>query len=437
MYPWRHVFQSGDSLTPAGGGCYSGAAPKEPALRHPDYRWIILATGFIVLFFSGGSRFAFGLVLKPMSDDLGWSRSSLSLVITVFMVVSAVGMPVMGRLIDRFSLRWVIGTAALAGAVGVGLMGRVTAPWHMFVLYGVVYAIGNAGTSVAPVSVMISRWFPGRVGTASSGAISGNAVGQLVIIMVLASILASIGWSASYTALGLANLVLVPLVLLTVRSAPTSDLSDAANGPDTVNPSATGPATHVPLSRILASRQLWLLIGLYAICGFQDFFVATHVVAFAQDQGVGARLAGNLLALMGLMGLLGVLASGALADAFGAARPTALCFLIRIGAFAFIIYSQSTPSVVVFGLLYGFTFLITAPLTVVFTGNIFGPARLGTVSGLINMVHQVSGGLGAFTGAVIFDRWEGYDRAFILMLVLALVATALILLVRERGPAPT
>ena len=50
------------------------------------------------------------------------------------------------------------------------------------------------------------------------------------------------------------------------------------------------------LKTILRSRQFVLLVIIYAICGFQDFFVATHVVAFAQDQGVGTVLAGNLLA---------------------------------------------------------------------------------------------------------------------------------------------
>ena len=188
----------------------------------------------------------------------------------------------------------------------------------------------------------------------------------------------------------------------------------------------------VSLRDIARSRQLWLLLALYAICGFQDFFIATHVVAFADDQGVGSVLAGNMLALMGLMGLIGVLASGLLADAFGAARPMALCCLLRIGIFAFISYFQSTPAILVFALLYGFTFLITAPLTVVFVGNIFGTARLGTISGVINMTHQIFGGLGAFVGAFIFDTWGSYDRAFILMLGLAFIAFVASLLVRER-----
>ena len=57
----------------------------------------ILATGFVLLLYNGGSRFIMGLMLKPMVDDLNWSRATLSLTVTVFMVVSAVVLPFIGR----------------------------------------------------------------------------------------------------------------------------------------------------------------------------------------------------------------------------------------------------------------------------------------------------------------------------------------------------
>ena len=91
-----------------------------------SHSWLILATGFVVLFFSGGSRFAFGLMLKPMTDELGWSRSSLSLSVTAFMIVSALALPFVGRLLDRHGPRWIIVSGSLIGAVGIGLMGRVS-----------------------------------------------------------------------------------------------------------------------------------------------------------------------------------------------------------------------------------------------------------------------------------------------------------------------
>ena len=403
----------------------------QAALGRLDYSSIVLATGFAVLFFNSGTRYAFGLMLKPMTDDLGWSRSELSLALAAFMLVSALAMPLAGRLVDRYSIRTVLAVGGLIAALGIVLTGQVQSHWQLFVVYGLVYAVGHAATSIPTVGVMISRWFVRRRGFANSVAVSGNAVGQLVIITVLASLLGSLGWRTSYAVLGAANLVIVvPLVLAAARSHPPAQCCGPASGLETAGGADTGgsapapSAPAAPLRRILASRELWLLIVIYGVCGFQDFFVATHVVAFAIDQGMGRLLAGNILALMGILGLIGVLTSGFLSDAFGVTRPVMLCFMVRLPIFAFILFVQETPAIAAFALAYGFTFLITAPLTVVFAGNLFGPSRLGTVSGVINAVHQVAGGLGAFVGAVIFDRSESYDGAFALMVALAAVAIA-------------
>ena len=396
-------------------------------MKRLDYSWVILGAGFIILFFSGGSRFAFGLMLKPMSEDLEVSRSTLSLAVTMFMVVSALAMPFVGRLVDRWSLKGAIAIGALISAAGLGLMGQVQSSWQVFLVYGVVYALGNSGTSIAPVVVMVSQWFINRRGIATSMAVSGNAIGQLVIVAALASALAAISWRTSYTVLAIVNLaVLLPIILLLVRASPPP--GSAGTNAEVSNEPVPEPLT---LKRALTSRQFLLLIGIYAICGVQDFFVATHIVAFAQDQDVSDVLAGNLLAWMGVMGLLGIVATGLMADAFGAARPTAICFLMRIGIFALILPFQSTPAILVFGLLYGFTFLITAPLTVVFLGNMYGSNRLGTLTGTVSMIHQIAGGLGALAGGWIFDLRGSYDVAFVLMLALSLVATAMTLVVRE------
>ncbi|MCH8802279.1 MAG: MFS transporter [Chloroflexi bacterium] len=308
---------------------------------------------------------------------------------------------------------------------------------------GIRFAALNSVSNPA-VGVMISRWFASRRGVATSTAVSGSAIGQLVIITALSSILISLGWRTAFMILGVVSLaVVVPVVLAAVRSTPQLSHEDVHEAVGSSGPSAyqsTEPeiairSVPIPLGRIMRSHQFMLLVAIYAICGFQDFFVSIHIVAFALDQGVGTVMAGNLLALMGLMGLMGVLASGLLADRFGAVRPTVTCFWVRIFIFAFIIFDQSTLSIMVFGLLYGFTFLITAPLTVVFVGNIFGAARLGTLAGSISMVHQIAGGFGAYAGAWIFDNRGSYDDMFRLMLILSVAAAVLTLLVRERPSA--
>ena len=403
--------------------------------------WVILAAGFFILFFGGGSRFALGLMLKPMTEDLGWSRSTLSFAVTFFMFTSALALPLAGRLVDRYSLRWVLAFGATAVALGVGLMGRVSEPWQVFLVYGVLFAMGHAATGNPVVGVMITRRFERRRGIANSVAVSGNATGQLVIIGTLAAFLTNIGWRNAFGLLGAANLVIaVPLILAALKAWPgtaAESAAESARGDAEEKGKAEVEAAQVavPLGppSVMRSGQFWLLVVLYAVCGFQDFFMATHVVAFAQDSGIGTVLSGNILALMGLMGLVGVLCAGVMSDALGAQRPLALCFVMRIGIFALIIAVQNTPVILVFALLYGFTFLMTAPLTVIFAREIFGPARLGTVSGTISMVHQIFGGLGALGGALIFDHWGSYNFAFIVMLGLSIGATALSPLLHRSG----
>ena len=417
-------------------------------MRRISYAYVILAIGFTVLFFSSGSRFAFGLLLKPMSEDLELSRSALSLAATCFMIVGALTMPFVGRLVDSFSVRRVVSIAVIIASAGIGLMGLAQTQWQVILLYGIIFAIGNGGSSVGPIGVMISRWFERGRGTATSAAMSGNAIGQLIIITALASALVHIGWRNACIALGVVTLlIVVPLVLAFARSNPTDNVPSPSGGrlgrgtdnpvrPEPVEgrdpdqPSAGTAA--LPARTIFSSRQLWILLVVYAVCGFQDFFVATHVVAFAQDKGLTAAFSGTLYAFMGLLGLFGVMSAGLLADRFGSVHPTALCFLARIVVFALIILNQSAPAIVVFALLYGFTFLITAPLTVTFAGSMFGAPRLGMMSGIINMVHHIAGGLGALVGGLVFDARGSYDAAFVLMLALAVLASVLTFTIRER-----
>ena len=423
----------------------------------------ILATGFAVLFFGTGTRYVFGLALVPMTGDLDISRSVLSSALLLFMIVSALAMPIVGRLIDRYSIRLVMAVGAVISAAAIILTAFSATAWHIFALYGLLYAIGFSATSVAPVSVLMSRWFPNNTGLASSAAITGNGTGQLVIIALLASFLPAIGWRGAYLILGIINAaIVIPIVLIFVRSRPP--ISDEPTVPERafyasccagaiapprpcdatpshsmekrLEPASAkagdgGENSFPTIRAILATRNFWMLIAMYIICGFQDFFVATHVVAFAQDKGVGDLFAGNILAFMGLAGLTGVLLSGVLADRYGAVRPTIICFILRTAIFAYILFMQDPISIAAVALIYGFTFTITAPLTVVFARNIYGTAQLGSVSGLINMAHQIAGGLGALTGALIFDITGSYTGAFAVMFALSVIAAAATLAIRE------
>lgn len=385
---------------------------------------MVLAAGFLVVFIGGGARFAIGLTLKPMVQEFGWARSELGGAVALFQVVSATCMFIAGRLADRISLRLVLVGGLLVSAAGIGLMSLTSAPWHALVLYGIVFAIGNGVASLTPVGVMVTRAFPERAGFANGVVTSGMSVGQIVMIAALAAVLVTIGWRSVFVWLGVAHLAAVPLLLAAIPGAAKQGVAQ----PPVVRAGLT-------VRESARTRQFWLLLGVYAICGFDDFFVSTHVVAFAQDKGVDTFLAGNLLALMGLTGLLGVIAAGIWSDRSGPVWATAASFAARVAVFLLIMVDQSPLSIAIFALVFGATFLVTAPLTVIFVRESFGTRNLGALTGLITMVHHVCGGIGAYLGASIFDATGRYDTAFAVMLVASTVALVLSLCLRRPAPA--
>lgn len=384
---------------------------------------MVLVAGFAVLFVGGGARFAIGLTLKSVVDDLGWGRSELGLAVALFQVVSAGCMFLAGRLSDRANPRLVLAGGLLLAGLGIGGMSLVAAPWHALVLYGVVFAAGNGAASLIPVGVMVTRAFPERTGLANAAVTAGMSLGQMVMIGVLAAVLVAIGWRSVFVWLGAAHLVLLPLLLGAIRG-----------GGDRGEAHTRRAASGLTIREAARTRPFRVLLAVYAICGLDDFFVSTHVVALAQDRGLDAYLAGNLLAVMGLTALLGVMAAGAWSDRAGPLWPAAASFVARLAVFGLILVDQSTVSVAVFALVFGATFLVTAPLTVVFVAAHFGSRHLGGLTGLITMVHHIAGGFGAWIGAATFDRLGGYDAAFALMLASNLVVLALLpLLRRPRG----
>ena len=67
--------------------------------KNTYYGWFVVAGCVLVSFGVAGGQFSFGVFLKPMTEEFGWSRGSLSL---AFMI-SVLLRPLAGYLANRYS----------------------------------------------------------------------------------------------------------------------------------------------------------------------------------------------------------------------------------------------------------------------------------------------------------------------------------------------
>lgn len=388
-----------------------------------NYRWIIVSIGFTILFFNVGTRYTFGLLLKPISEDINVSRTNISLGFTIFMFVSAISMPIAGYLIDKYGPKKTLTFGSIIAIIGTWLTGYISNQWQIFLSFGVIYAFGHAITSIPTISTLINQWFDKNKGIANSITIAGNGTGQLLVTSSLSSILPHLSWRYCYFILSaIHTIIILPLIIFGIKSKVT-----------THDKKVTKSKLNTAIPGLLSYPSVMLII-IYSICGFQDFFVATHIVSFATDNGISQNIAGQILAFMGLSGIIGVILSGILSDKFGPSKPTLLCFVIRIFIFLIPFIFKNDFSIISFALIYGFTFMVTAPLTLIFVNNIFGNNNIGKIMGTISMVHQITGGLGALFGAIIYDYTKSYNYALISMSLISLFPVFSTIMLKKLTP---
>ncbi len=403
------------------------------------YGWYILGACFLILFFNSGARIAFSIMFNPMLEELGWNRGTISSAFFLHMTVFALSLIVVGKFYDRHGPKWVIIISTLFLAAGYMLTARITSLWQLYLSYGLLAAIGLGGTSVPLVASLMSKWFIKWRGFAVSLTLCGSALGQFILVPIMTQFISDYDWRSAYLVIGVIMLgVNTSLAFGIIRGDPEA-LGQKPFGSDMVERMSAsthdGDTGDFTLTQALRTPALWLFLIAMFICGGGDFLISTHLIPWATDHGVPTATAGHMLAWYGLMSLFGLLLVGPASDFIGNRMPIALTFLIRIILFLLVLRLQTTTTLYVFALTFGFTHLMTAPLTPTLVGKLYGFSHIGVIAGLVTTVHHLAGGFWAYIGGVTFDQTGSYQLAFLISAVMALIAFICCLCIREQRHA--
>jgi sugar phosphate permease len=184
--------------------------------------WVVLAAG-VGLSVHMGPIIAstFGVFLKPLSQEFGWSRTQISLAVSLLTLVNAGAVVVVGRLVDRCGARAVILPSALFfGLAFMSLYFLTTSLWHFYALYLVLGIIGSGTTPVA-YSKVISHWFDQQRGFALALAMTGISVGAFILPPLAQALITAVGWRQAYVCLGLLTIAgTLPVVGLLFKESP-------------------------------------------------------------------------------------------------------------------------------------------------------------------------------------------------------------------------
>ena len=393
---------------------------------HSPRYWPLVLAATATLMVTMGIRQSMGLFVTPIGKETGLGIAQISLALAIGQFVWGAVQPVFGAVADQKGPGRVLIVGGLLLVAGTALVPFFDSQWGLLMTLGVLAAAGAGAGSFSVLIGATAQHVPAAKRSMVGGVINaGGSFGQFVFAPFVQALISAFGWAAAMWALAVTALSTLPLAW-PLRRRETRQVATTA----------TAPAAEMTLREqvriALRDRSYWCLhIGFFT-CGVHIAFLVTHLPTEIAMCGLSPQVSAISLGLIGLFNIGGSLGIGWLGQRFRMKYLLALMYASRAALIGVYMISPPTPTTFfLFAAGLGLTWLATVPPTAGLVGKLFGPRYLGTLFGLTLLSHQIGGFLGAWVGGLVVERFGGYTWMWYADMVLALLAAAANLPIRE------
>ena len=402
----------------------TGAMTDESSRGYEGWRVAVASGVGVFVSFASLLVYTFGVLLKPIAGEFGWSREAISAAFGIAAMTVAVCSPPIGYLLDRFSPRRIIVPCLTVFGCAFASLALLTPHlWHLYAIFFVLGVVGN-GTAQMAYSRAVSSWFDARRGAALALVMSGGAIGAIILPPAAEALIRAGGWRTACLALGTMVLAVgVPTVAIFIRERPV------------VQVAAGHALVGATVRQATASRAFWILVTVLFCSSIAQNGAIAHVAALLTDRGVSARGGALAVSAMGGASLAGRLLTGWLLDRFFAARVSfALLAGAALGTFLLAGAQSLTMGVLAAGLI-GLGMGGEADVTPYLLSRYFGLRSFSVLYGLTWTFYAIAGAIGPVLMGKAFDATGSYD-GLLVRLALATLAVAALMLLLPRYDVP-
>jgi MFS family permease len=379
--------------------------------------WRVACASALGVFVSFGSLlvFTFGVFLKPIAAEFGWSRESVSSAFGIAALAVALCSPAIGMLVDRHGARRMILpciTVFSAAFASLGLLtGKLGALYGTFLVLGIV---GNGTTQLAYAGA-VAGWFTRRRGLAMAVLLTGSATGAMLWPPIAQSLVDGVGWRRAAFVLGAAAAIGGWVAGLLVRDNPSHSRP------------ARGRRSGEPVLRMAATRPFLVIVAVLFLSSLGQNGAIVHLSALLTDRGVSPEGAALAVSTLGAAALAGRFAAGFLLDRYFAPRVAMTLLGIAASGVLVIAGARSAAVGALGAALVGVGMGAEADITPYLLSRYFGLHAFSTLYGLTWSAYAVAGALGPVLMGRAFDLSGSYSSFLTGLAALMLVAAALTL----------
>ncbi len=407
-----------------------------------NYAFVVVGVVFLSLLAAAGLRAAPGVLILPLEQAFGWSRSLTSFSAGLGIFLYGMVGPFGAALMQSFGIRRTMIAALILMSASTAASAFMSEPWHLILTWGLFSGLGSGCVAMVLAATVVNRWFVTNRGLIMGLFAASTATGTLIFMPGLAAIAESGGWQPVVLTVAVCTAALVPLVYWLLPERP----GDAGLTPYGAAPGATAPVAATggdplatafgALARAARKRDFWFLSGTFFICGLTtNGLVGTHLIALCGDHGIAEVQSAGLLALMGVFDLFGTTASGWLTDRVDPRKLLFVYYGARGLSLVYLPFSDfSLYGLSIFAVFYGLDWIATVPPTLRLATEAFGERDAPVVFGWIAAGHQIGAASAAVLAGTLRTVQGNYVEAFVLAGLTGVLAALLSLLIGRGRP---
>ena len=355
------------------------------------------------------------VAVTPISEDMGWSQTTVTAALTVGLIVSALAGVRVGRLLDSHGPRTLMSLGTVIGIVALLLV--AAAPnLIVFFLAWVLAGFAQAATLYPPAFAVVTRWYgTERVRPLTTITLVGG-LASTVFAPIIAGLIDSCGWRTTYVILaGILALTALPMhwFFLNRRWA------DEAAGQSRV-PSRSEIRT------ITRSARFIVLQIAVALATFTLFAVTINIIPLLIDRGAGYGLAAIALGLVGFGQVAGRFFYPALERRTSSRTRTVLLFACgAIGLWLLAFVPGPIWLLIGIGMLAGGVRGCITLLQATAVADRWGTTNFGAINGVFVAPITVGTALAPVAGPALAGVVGGYTMMALVMAALLTAGTVL------------
>lgn len=297
------------------------------------YSWVVAVVALAVIATSFGAPWIAVVALKDIAAEVDGLRSIPALANALAWFGVGVGGIAMGRIAERFGVRWTVmfGGAMIATGLAFATLGPT---WQLQLGYGLFVGLIGIGGINAPLYVYVSKWFDRRRGSALALISSGGYLAGAMWPPIFERAISTIGWRQTMLWYALLEImVIIPLAFLFLRPLPKAL-------PVTLSASASRADRRVigwPPNLVFA-----MLASASFMCCVPMSMPQGHLVAFCTDLGIAASLGAAMLSLLLGCAFLSRQLWGLISDHIGGLLTILICSALQAATMTAFLLTQDT-----------------------------------------------------------------------------------------------